>query len=72
VVLGGRVVVDGAAVVVVVDLVVVDLVVVEVVAAVVDVASLEDPAHAPAISVIVPNRQATIAMRDDSRFMDPW
>jgi len=67
VVLGGRVVVDGAAVVVVVD-----LVVVEVVAAVVDVASLEDPAHAPAISVIVPNRQATIAMRDDSRFMDPW
>ena len=65
-VLDGGVVVDGATV----------AVVVEVVVAVVDVAafedaSFEDPAQAPAISVIAPSRHAMDAIEDHLSFMDP-
>ena len=64
--LGGRIVVDGATVAVVVD-----VVLAEVDVEVGEDACFEDSAHAPAISVIAPRRQAITAIRDPLRLMDP-
>ena len=64
--------VGGGATVAVVVVEVVVVVVAAVVDALFEVASFDDPAHAPAISVIAASRHAMIATRDHLRFMGPW